>query len=66
MINYYGQEVTKPEGFSPTPTIEYSIVPAQRVPFDLWGEIVRAELKSSALGKHSGIEDCILVKKLYL
>jgi len=66
MLNYFGQEVTKPVGFCHMPSVEHTIVPAQRIPFSLWGEVIRAELNSMIKGKPSGIEDCVLVKKYTL
>lgn len=62
MFNYHGQQVEKPKGFTHSPSIQHSIVPAQKVPFSLWGEIIRAELKSLTLGGQSGVEDCELIK----
>jgi len=70
MFTYHGIEAYQPEGWNPKPTIEYSIVPVQRMPFELWGELVRAELKSRVL--RCPIEerfadlDCVLVKKYTL
>lgn len=62
MLNFYGEQVEKPKGFYHSPSIDYSIVPAQRVPFSLWGEVIRAELNQIVLGKQSDVEDCELIK----
>ena len=55
-----GLRATKPDGFTHSPAISHSIVPAKRIDFNLWGEIVRAEFR----GIHQ--PDAILVKKYYL
>jgi hypothetical protein len=56
-ITYNGDIVSKPADFHHSPQIKHSIVPAQPVPYNLWGEIIRAQL----LGKE--VEDIVLVKK---
>ncbi len=66
MLNYYGQEVTKPHGFNPIPKIAKTIIPVQRAPLNLWGEIIRAEHDAIKYDQKSPNKDCELVTLYYL
>jgi hypothetical protein len=56
VITHNGLIVDKPN-ITHSPQIKHSIVPAQPIPFNAWGEIIRAQL----LGKE--VDDIVLVKK---
>lgn len=66
MLNWHGETVSKPADFKPTPSLNYTIEPAQKIPYSLWGEVLRAEINATISNRRSGVNDVVLVKKSYL
>ncbi len=53
--------LTKPPGFTHNPVISHTIKPAQPIPFNLWNEVIRAQVNGEdaeeiALVKMSPLE----------